>query len=88
MCIRDSLGGEAALLGARDEVLHDAIVDVRLEQGHANLAHSGVDGAANRTQMAALIGSAHLAERHFPLKLIIDILTGAIARLGLSLIHI
>ena len=32
--------------------------------------------------MAALIGSAHLAERHFPLKLIIDILTGAIARLG------
>ena len=30
------LGGEAALLGARDEVLHHAVVDVRLEKGHAD----------------------------------------------------
>jgi len=39
----EHLGGEAALLGASAELLHDFEVDVSLEQRQADLAHGGVD---------------------------------------------
>jgi hypothetical protein len=54
----EHLGGHALLLAFRHELLHDAVVHVRLEKGHANLAHGGVDVVLRQAPLAA-----ELAER-------------------------
>ena len=39
----EHVGADGPLADARHEVLDDLVVDVRLEQGEANLAHGGID---------------------------------------------
>ena len=50
------LGGEAALLGARDELLDDLEVDVGLQKREADLAHRGVDVLLGQAPLAAQAG--------------------------------
>ena len=47
------LGGHALLLARGDERLHHAVVDVGLEQGHADLAHGRVDVVLGQAALAA-----------------------------------
>ena len=46
------IGREAALLGALDEALHHLVVDVCLEQRHADLLHGGVDVGLRQAALA------------------------------------
>ena len=48
----EDLDGHAAFLAAAHEALHDTVVDVRLEQRHANLAHGLADVILAETSLA------------------------------------
>ncbi len=54
------LGGQALLLAVGDEALDDAIVDVGLEQRHADLAHRSVDIVLGETALALELGEGVL----------------------------
>ncbi len=54
------LGGQALLLAARHELLDHAVVDVGLEERHANLAHRAVDVVLGETTLAAELGEGVL----------------------------